>query len=380
LKGNQKKKIIQKQNKEMKKRICLLIALISVIFVGCSRTTSVTINIPEIDKGKVYIVYATPDQINNRQPEVLVDTSFSGGKITISLDSLQFKDKIKECTMTIVNEEKQFACNLPLPLEHHKQINVTISGVSEYMAMKSNLKVSYSGTKHAEDFSEFWQNINKTFVEMSQNKDNSKVYQQQVDLYKGYLKAYPTSGFPYSIIIGELQMIQDANNPIMKYCEQLAEQNNDNVWLKYLISAYKDKKIKAVAGKTLVFTAKDINGKTYTERDVKGKLVLVDFWASWCKPCKEAIPKLQELYTKYHSQGLEIVSISVDTNPSDWEKFLKNNKFSWLTLLGNGQEITQRYDFQYIPYVLLVDNQGKVLKSNVQVEELEKFIGDYLSK
>jgi thiol-disulfide isomerase/thioredoxin len=364
----------------MKKRICLVFALMSILFVGCSRTTSVTINIPELSNGKVYIIYANPDQINNRQPDKLAEKEFTSGKITIDFDSLQFKGKVKECTMMIINEDKQFACNLPLPLEHHKKISVTITGIEEYLSHKSNLKVSYSGTKRAEDFSDFWQNVNKTFTQMHQNQDNNKVYQQQVDLYKGYLKKYPDSGFPYSIIIGELQMIQGENNPIMQYCALLSEEKSDNVWLNYLIAAYKDKKIQAITAKTLVFSAQDINNKTYTERDIKGKLILVDFWASWCKPCREAIPKLKALYKKYHSQGLEIVSISIDTNPNDWTKFLKTNSFEWLTLLGNGQEITQRYNFQYIPYVLLADSQGNILKTNVQVEELEKFIGDYLSK
>lgn len=366
----------------MKKRICLILAIISMVFVSCSRTTSLTVDIPEVSSGKVYVIYADPEQINNRQQDVLAQKDFTNGKITIEFDSLKFdKSKIKECALVVVNEQQQFSCNLPLPIEKGKKITVTISGVKEYLNHQSNLKVSYSGSKQAEDFSDFWQKVNKTFVDLSQGQNNTKIYQEQVNLYKDYLKKYPDSGFPYSIILGQLSLISNEDsNPVMQYCAQLSEQKSDNPWLNLLIAAYKDKKIKAVTSKELVFSAQDNNNKIYTERNVKGKLILVDFWATWCKPCQESIPKLKSLYTKYHSRGLEIVSISLDTNPNDWTSYIQKNPFPWLSLIGNGKEITQRYDFQYIPYVILADEHGKILKSNIQVEELEKFIDSYLSK
>ena len=353
--------------------------MLSLLFISCSGKKQIEINIPELKDGQVLIGYQDPSMIETYNQKEVCKGELKDGRFSINLDSLDFKGKVYECVVTIINKDKQFACQTPMPIQKDKIITLTITGVNDYMKGIAPLNVSYSGSKYAEEFSDFWDQINKSFVELFKSNDN-KIYQKQVDIYKAYLKKNPQSGYAYATIISEMNMIKDDNNPIIKYCEELSAQKTDNEWLNYLSSYYKTRKLKQISGGTLVFTAQNIKGDTITERNINGKLILVDFWASWCKPCIETMPKLEALYNKYHSKGLEIISISVDTNPNDWAKYMSKHSFKWLSLLGNGKELTQRYDFQYIPHILVVDSKGKVLQSGIEADKLDAFIESYLKE
>src|SRR5687768_9894402 len=75
------------------------------------------------------------------------------------------------------------------------------------------------------------------------------------------------------------------------------------------------------------FEIKDMAGKTWDAEAMKGKLVLIDFWATWCGPCKEMFPALDKLHAKYKDRGFELLSVSVDQKKADLDKFLKSHKF-----------------------------------------------------
>ncbi|MBR1626405.1 MAG: TlpA family protein disulfide reductase [Bacteroidales bacterium] len=362
------------------KKIFYLIAaaLLGIFFTSCSQDKRVVISIPEMSEGEIYVLYQDPDMISSRMQDEIAKTEIRNGKCEINLDTLSFEGKRKECSVTIINEDKHFEANLPLIVEKGKTIVLTIKGVSDYLDHKSILDISYSGSRFAEEFSEFWQKVNDSFMELSRNNNAPETFKKQADLYKDFIKKYPESGYAYSVLISEIQMLQDNDNAVMKYCEELVNEKSNNAWHKYFTEAYKYKLAKQTVASTLVFSGQDKDGKTFTERDVKGKLILIDFWASWCKPCIEALPKLKNLHNKYKDKGLTIVSISVDMNPNDWNTFIEKNPFEWLSVLGNGQDLTQRYDFQYIPYVLIADANGKILQKGIEVDKLEGFIDKYL--
>ena len=364
----------------MKKLFLAMALLLGVIATSCSDNKKVIIEIPEMSDAQVYVIYQDPDMINARTQEEVAKTEIKDGKCELDFDTLNFDGKRKECTVTLINQDKQFGANLPLIIEKGKTVKLKISGVSDYLAQKSILNVSYSGSKFAEAFSDFWKQVNDSFEELVRSNNDVKVYKKQTDIFKNFIKKYPDSGYPYSMLIGEMQMIPEEDNPIVKYCSDLTETQNDNPWHKYLADAYKYRQMKRATASTLVLSAQDIDGKQYTERDFKGKLILVDFWASWCKPCIESIPKLQKIYDKYKDKGLTVVSVSVDTNPNDWAAYVEKNPFVWTSLIGHGREITERYDFQYIPYVLLADSEGKILRQGIEIEKLEGFIEEYLNK
>lgn len=103
--------------------------------------------------------------------------------------------------------------------------------------------------------------------------------------------------------------------------------------------------------------------------DPANRYVLLDFWATWCGPCREAVPKLRDIYAKYHGKGLEIYSVSVDVskNEKKWKQFIEENKMDWIHVLegqGSGKKsaMTEAYALDGYPTLLLIDgSSGEIL-------------------
>lgn len=114
------------------------------------------------------------------------------------------------------------------------------------------------------------------------------------------------------------------------------------------------------------WTLKDVDGNVVTSSQFKGKVVVLDFWATWCGPCKESFPKLQELYTKYQSNGLEIVGLSEDDENQGIAEFGQAHgsvKFpiGW----DNGKSIAGQYKPPTMPTSFVVDKNGIVRFAHV---------------
>lgn len=144
------------------------------------------------------------------------------------------------------------------------------------------------------------------------------------------------------------------------------------------------------------FTANDINGKPFTLSSLKGKVVIIDFWASWCGPCRKSNPHMRELYAKYHKKGLDMVYVSDDdNNPAKWKAAVEKDQ-----LIGDGfhhvlrglkitdpvkytmdktNDISDKYAIHYLPTKYLIDKKGNIVckinegedaKLDAQIEQL----------
>lgn len=110
----------------------------------------------------------------------------------------------------------------------------------------------------------------------------------------------------------------------------------------------------------------------------KNKLVLIDFWASWCQPCIQEIPNLIKTYNAYKSKGLEIVGISVDDDKNKWTAAVQNYKMTWVQLADATTMASQLYGVQSIPHTLLIDQNGVVIATDLRGKELEDKIAEIL--
>jgi thiol-disulfide isomerase/thioredoxin len=113
----------------------------------------------------------------------------------------------------------------------------------------------------------------------------------------------------------------------------------------------------------------------------KGKYVLLDFWASWCGPCRAENPGVVALYNEYKDKGFEIVGISLDDNKDAWLKGIKDDGITWpqmSDLKGWKSEATSKYRVQGIPYTVLLDKEGKVIATNLRSETLKDKIKSLL--
>ena len=126
-------------------------------------------------------------------------------------------------------------------------------------------------------------------------------------------------------------------------------------------------RLKAMEGKPLAIEALGLAGSPVSTASYKGKVVLVDFWATWCKPCREELPKLKQTYAKYHAAGLEVVGVSCDNDATDLQQFLAENPdMPWPQLFDAAKPgwhpIAQQYGINAIPVMFLIDRKG-VLRS-----------------
>lgn len=110
----------------------------------------------------------------------------------------------------------------------------------------------------------------------------------------------------------------------------------------------------------------DINGKTYTLSQFRGKYVYIDVWASWCGPCKKELPFLKSLKEKFANKNIEIIGISLDENRADWENAIKSENLTGIQLHAGGweNELCEFFKINGIPRFILLDKQGKIINSN----------------
>lgn len=124
----------------------------------------------------------------------------------------------------------------------------------------------------------------------------------------------------------------------------------------------------------------DASGKKVTLSQLKGKVVLLDFWATWCTPCKMVMPSIQKLHEKYANQGLVVIGINAFERDGDPVKYMKEQKFNYMLLL-KGDAVAEAYKVQSIPTMYLVDKQGKIAHTELgAVDNLEAKLEDTIKK
>lgn len=128
---------------------------------------------------------------------------------------------------------------------------------------------------------------------------------------------------------------------------------------------------------------KDVNGNTLRLSDLKGKVVLLDFWASWCGPCRRANKGLVSLYAKLQSRGFEIYSVSIDDNKSEWQRAIAADKITWLQVIDHGgwdAAVARSLKIEQIPSTFLIDKKGIVVAVDLEGRRLENRINTLLKQ
>jgi thiol-disulfide isomerase/thioredoxin len=140
----------------------------------------------------------------------------------------------------------------------------------------------------------------------------------------------------------------------------------------------------SLVGKKLEIVGKTLTGEDFNLTTYKGKIVLVDFWGTWCPPCVAEVPNIKAAYEKYHKRGFEVVGVSADRDREDLEAFVREHEIPWINLFdddaGGQHPMADKYGIRAYPTPLLVNGEGVVISAQARGEELEKLLAKHIGE
>lgn len=121
------------------------------------------------------------------------------------------------------------------------------------------------------------------------------------------------------------------------------------------------------------FTLKDLSGKTWTFAELRDKVVLVNFWATWCPPCRKEMPDLEALYDRFEAKGFVVLGIS-DEDAAKVEPFIRERKVSFPVLLDPGRKVNEMFVVEGIPKTFVYDREGKLVAQSIDMRTQKQFL------
>nr|WP_321227610.1 TlpA disulfide reductase family protein [uncultured Psychroserpens sp.] len=256
-----------------------------------------------------------------------------------------------------------------------------IKGSKSHIESEKLWKPILAYRKHRDSLKELLVSTNKISDSLKANAklELEKVEQNRLEIEEAFIRNNPTS-----YVSAKTLDFYSSSLP-KKTVSSLYSQLDDNIKIssygKSISKFLELSKEPKVGDKYVDFSMKNDKGELIKLSNFDEKLILLDFWASWCGPCKAEYPALKEAYAKFHTKGFEIVSLSEDKIREDWIEAIKNNNLDWINLWQeNGSEADPYiiYGINGIPDNFLIDKNGIIIGRNLRGEKLIKAIQENL--
>lgn len=195
-------------------------------------------------------------------------------------------------------------------------------------------------------------------------KDQKQMVNQQMDYIANSIKDLKIQEYLMNQVVYGYVENNGLDNPVFESNFKKFVKDQEKIQkFNDLLSVWEKIKVGAPSPS---FKYKDINGNEVALSDLKGKLVYIDVWATWCGPCRGEIPHLKKMEEKYHGKDIEFVSISCDQNKDAWEKMVAKEELKGVQLHhGGDREFMEAYLIKGIPRFILLDKEGKIVSANM---------------
>jgi peroxiredoxin len=240
------------------------------------------------------------------------------------------------------------------------------------MQLTKNANIDYaSGSEEEKSDPDYAKGVDARFRE-----NIAKRSEKQLQFAKDHPNAYfgliaLSEGAGSKVDVARVQPIYETLSPDLKATDMGKE----------LGQRIKAVSITSVGDAAPLFTQNDMNGNPVSLADLKGKIVLIDFWASWCVPCRGENPNLAHQYRLYKDKGFQILSVSLDTDKKNWLKAINQDGMPWLhisDLKGWNNAVGRLYGVRAVPACFLIDKDGKIIANDLRGDALNAKLAEVI--
>lgn len=263
---------------------------------------------------------------------------------------------------------------IPVLLQNDK---VLITGASDSL---SNLNISGSAVN------EDYKKLSVAYAAYNDIFQSQNFSPENIDLIskasEKFIEENPKS---FVGLLAVSQIYQISHNAIMaeNLMQKIDQTQKGTELAKYLTQQINAEKVTSVGAHILPFIQNDTNGRPVNISDFKGRYVLIDFWASWCRPCRIENPNVVANYNRFKDKNFTILGVSLDQSKPAWEKAIKDDKLTWThvsDLKGWQNSVSTRFNIFSIPANILIDPNGIIVAKNVRGEDLGHTLENLLDK
>lgn len=356
----------------MRNVIAILVLALAVFSCQTAKDEySIKGSIAGVETGKIYLQKLVDGQPQSVDTADVVDGKFS------------FKGKMEmpDIRFLRLNEQDYFAQffldNASITVKANKDSlrNTKITGSPSQDVFQAYVAEMEKLNKDVMALQEKYQNAMTTGN--TNEADKAKIdYQAMIDNNKVYTKNF-VKEHSNSVVAAYITLVQLASQvegaELDSITSKFAPEIGTSEYVVKLKEMIAEQKKTAVGVEAPDFTMNDPEGKPVQLSSLRGKVVMIDFWASWCAPCRQENPNVVKLYQQYHDKGFEIIGVSLDRAKEEWVQAIKDDQLSWIHVsdLQYWQNAAARlYGVNSIPQTYLLDKEGKIIAKGLRSEQL----------